>query len=88
MILTEMSNGIGNQLFKYAAGRRLAHKLNTELKLDVTFYEHVTFCSYNLNLFNIDAAIATPEEIAGVKNSRGGGLKQKTLRSVNLCRKF
>ena len=59
--------GIGNQLYQYAAGRRLAHKLNTELKLDVTFYEHDNLRPYALNLFNIKESIATPEEISAMK---------------------
>lgn len=53
MITVYIMGGIGNQLFQYAAARRLAHKLNTELKLDTTFYEHDNLRPYALNLFNI-----------------------------------
>ena len=59
--------GTGNQLYQYAAGRRLAHKLKTELKLDLTFYEHDNLRPYSLNLFNIKESIATPEEISAMK---------------------
>jgi hypothetical protein len=34
MILSRIKGGIGNQLFIYAASRRLALKNNTELVLD------------------------------------------------------
>ena len=59
--------GLGNQLFQYATGRRLAHKLNTELKLDLTYYISDNLRPYVLNLFNIKESVATPEEIAYIK---------------------
>ena len=59
--------GTGNQFYQYAAGRRLAHKLNTELKLDLSYYEQDKMRPYTLNLFNIKEKTATPEEIAGLK---------------------
>ena len=67
MIISYIRGGLGNQLYQYAAGRRLAHKLNTELKLDLTWYEKDNMRPYALNFFNITAAIASPEEIAQVK---------------------
>ncbi len=75
MITVYIMGGIGNQLFQYAAARRLAHKLNTELKLDTTFYEHDNLRSYALNLFNIKETIATPEEIQRARKfSKESGL--------------
>ena len=59
--------GIGNQLYQYAAGRRLAYKLNTELKLDTTFYDRDNLRPYALNFFNIKESIATPEEIERIR---------------------
>lgn len=59
--------GLGNQLYQYATGRRLAHKLNTKLKLDLTFYEKDNLHPYALNFFNIKESIASPEEIAQLK---------------------
>lgn len=72
MIISRISGGIGNQLFMYAAGRRLAHKLNTNFKLDITNYERNKFQSYVLNLFNVSENLATPEEIQRLKNLRQG----------------
>ncbi len=80
MVIVYIMGGIGNQLWQYAAGRRLAHKLGTELKLDTTYYDHDNLRPYALNLYNITAPIATPEEIARVKsseNSQGGGKFEK-----------
>ncbi len=60
MIVSKICGGIGNQLFKYAAGRFLAHKWNTELKLDLSNYEENKFRRCVLNLFNIQANIVPP----------------------------
>lgn len=39
MIIVKLMGGLGNQMFQYAAGRRLAHKHRTELRLDHSFLE-------------------------------------------------
>ena len=67
MIISKINGGIGNQLFKYAAGRRLALKLNTEFKLDISDYENDNFRRYVLNLFNTQENIAAPEEIQSLR---------------------
>ena len=72
MIISEINRGIGNQMFMYAAGRRLAHKWNTELKLDISEYDEYRLRSYGLDKFNISASIATAEEIETLKNFRKG----------------
>lgn len=38
MIITRLCGGLGNQLFQYAMGRRLALRHDTTLKLDLQFY--------------------------------------------------
>lgn len=70
MIITHLKDGLGNQLFQYAVGRALAHKNNTELKLDITQVEaekssHHNY--YRLDAFNIQENFATAQEI---KNQR------------------
>ena len=37
MIIVKLMGGIGNQMFQYAAAKRLALYHNTELKLDVSY---------------------------------------------------
>ena len=63
MIIARITGGIGNQLSRYAAGRWLAYKLNTELKLDLTLYHENKIPPYSLDQFNIKATEATQEEI-------------------------
>lgn len=70
MIIIKISGGLGNQLFQYSFGRFLSLKLNTELKLDIqTNYNYAGFTKryLGLNHFNINAKIATLEEIRNCK---------------------
>lgn len=41
MIIVKLEGGHSNQLFQYAAGRRLAHKLGVELFMDKWWFENV-----------------------------------------------
>jgi hypothetical protein len=69
MVIVRLIGGLANQMFPYAAGRRLAHVLGAELKLDVSgfsVYEEqgeLDFRRYSLGLFNIIESFATTEEI-------------------------
>lgn len=66
MVIVRLIGGMGNQMFQYAAGRRLAHVTNSILKLDFRPGGPLdTPRSYNLFPFNIEADPATPEEMAG-----------------------
>jgi hypothetical protein len=68
MIIVKLMGGLGNQMFQYAAGRRLADRHKTQLKLDISFlkkkYVGSTPRFYELNNFNICNQIATNIEIA------------------------
>jgi hypothetical protein len=67
MIITQLNGGLGNQMFQYAFGRRLAHRHQTELKLDVRIYSdpvaNVPVRTYDLGIFNIIERIASDDEI-------------------------
>ena len=74
MVITKMEAGFGNQFYHYAIGRYLAQKLNTELKLDLTWFRGLTKNHshhspdyYQLDNFNITAPLATDEEILNAK---------------------
>jgi hypothetical protein len=67
--------GMGNQMFQYAIGRQLALKHNTELKLDLSFLldrtpiPNFVFRDYDLSIFNINADIASNEDIKKIIGS-------------------
>ncbi|MDR0912688.1 MAG: hypothetical protein LBM96_08850, partial [Methanobrevibacter sp.] len=57
MITVKITGGLGNQLFQYATARSLAHDLNTELYLDISYYSNINLqehVKYLLNHFNIN----------------------------------
>jgi len=64
MVIVRIFFGLGNQLFQYAAARRLAHILKAELRLDISCFDHWKVHSYGLHAFNIREAIASPDEVA------------------------
>lgn len=67
MVITRLIGGLGNQMFQYAVGRRLAHVLGVELKLDITEFDNYklrTFRTYSLGNFNIREKFASPGEVA------------------------
>jgi len=82
MVIVQLNGGLGNQLFQYAAGRRLAEKHKTELMLDLTKFSlddvrpHEL---YGLHSFNIKAEIADmPELKQFYANNFWGKIKRKT----------
>jgi hypothetical protein len=62
MVITKLKGGLGNQMFQYAAARRLAHTLQTALKLDLSYYETDTLRTYSLQPLNITSNLARPDE--------------------------
>jgi len=65
MIIVKISMGLGNQMFQYAAAKALSLEKNTMLKLDISTYSGYKLRKYELaDCFNIQAPVATQEEIA------------------------
>jgi len=70
MIVMRLMGGLGNQMFQYALGRRLARERGVPLKLDLSWFqgsaaraEHA-MREYALGGWRIRASAATPEELA------------------------
>lgn len=63
MIYVRLNGGLGNQMFQYAAGRRLALHLQTGLKLDLSVYESDGLRTYGLAPFRIEAEVASGAEL-------------------------
>lgn len=66
MVIVKIIGGLGNQMFMYAAGRRLAHVLGVELKLDIRGFETYKLRRYSLGSFNIQEKFASAEEVAAL----------------------
>jgi hypothetical protein len=81
VIITQLKGGLGNQLFQYAAARRLSLTLGVPLKLDVGFYKRHKQRTYELDQFHIEAGIATDWEVA---RWRGPRLLTRITQSLGL----
>ncbi len=66
MVIVQLVGGLGNQLFQYAAARRLANIHGACLKLDISAFERYTLHSYHLSHFCIIENIATTDDIVQV----------------------
>lgn len=89
MIITKVTSGLGNQLFQWAAGRSLAEKNRTEVRLDVSFFETQTFSydekfprPFKLNRFRITAGIASPAQLAAAPDFRRLTPKRRRVYTV------
>ena len=75
MIITSLTGGLGNQLFQYAAGRSLAHYHQTELVLDLEWFnsrpDTNTPRHFELGNYNIAARFLSPAENRSLRFYRG-----------------
>jgi hypothetical protein len=84
MIIVKLIGGLGNQMFQYAAARRLAEKHSTILKLDVTGFEKYKLHRYGLHCFQISEYLATQNEIESIRGGQNifSRLKRKICRQI------
>ena len=68
MVVVQITGGLGNQLFMYAAGRRLSLHHRTPLKLDIAPFQAYPLRSYLLDRFDIAQDFATSEEVTALKS--------------------
>lgn len=88
MIVVRMRAGLGNQLFQYALGRRLAIENDAALKLDTRWYERshrsdVTGRHFTLAHFDIEADVATSEDLRRIFNVRGVPVPRMLVHVLN-----
>ncbi|MBI2617099.1 alpha-1,2-fucosyltransferase [Candidatus Gottesmanbacteria bacterium] len=63
MIITELMGGLGNQMFQYALGKKLAIVCNTQLKIDLTEFKKQHLYPYRLHKFNIVEDFASKDDL-------------------------
>jgi hypothetical protein len=80
MIISRLCGGLGNQLFQYAAGRRLAHARKVELILDLSWFNHFKLSNtkreYELDRYFIAAREPNSSEKFWLQFHRGRILPQ------------
>lgn len=78
-----LMGGLGNQMFQYALGRRLALDRKVPLKLDITtWYQIHSNHPYGLDNYTINAQIAPIEEINKFIKKNLGGFGGKIYRNI------
>ncbi len=98
MLVMNIKGGLGNQLFQYAAGRALALRRDDDkkginsIKLDITGYGENngidTIRHYALSPFNINAEIASADEIKKLKYPLGRISKVLRFIKIKILRQF
>ena len=75
----QAAGGLSNQMFQYAAARRLAHRHATELLLDTSWYADLpggaTPRAFELDNFRIQASRATADDLIGTDGVRRARLR-------------
>ena len=65
MVVIKIMQGLGNQMFQYAAGRALSLHLNEPLKVNIDNYTEDSVRQYELSkYFNIDVETVTKEDMS------------------------
>lgn len=63
MVIVKLLGGLGNQMFQYATGRMVAHRLGVSLLLDTSDFAHYDLRRYELGEWSIEGRVATPDEL-------------------------
>src|SRR5256886_14853475 len=74
MVIVRLLGGLGNQMFQYAAARRLALAHHVPLKLDLSWFAHAANRAYALHALNIQEAFATPEDVGEIRGPSTRGI--------------
>jgi hypothetical protein len=85
-ITVNLAEGLGNQMFMYAAAYSLAKNKNYNLYIDIksSYYKKKEIREYNLDIFNISAKIADDNT---VYNNFYKNLKKKFLKNLDYFNK-
>ena len=88
MVIVKLIGGLGNQMFQYAAGRTLAAKHGTTLKLDISGFESYELRDYSLHAFRIQESFAATEEVARVKGAFKNRLARVAFRLIQRLKPY
>jgi len=70
MIILSLSGGLGNQMFQYAFGKKIAIINHCKLKLDINYYSTQHLREFELMNYKINAEIAEKDEITQIRREQ------------------
>ena len=86
MVIVKLMGGLGNQMFQYAAARRLAHFNNTNLKIDLSWFDNIckvdSSREYALDEFEIQENFASREEIEALTVKTQGFVERLIIKAI------
>ena len=82
VVIIRLNGGLGNQMFQYAAGRRLAHLHGVELKVDISGFESYKLRKYALGAFSRQENFATLEEIEALTVRKQGFIERLIAKAM------
>lgn len=90
MIIVRLKGGLGNQMFQYAFGRRIALESNSVLKFDINYFkDDVIFQrEYSLSCFKLSINIATEKDLKKSKMLTGKNYISKFIRLANKIKPY
>lgn len=88
MVITRLIGGLGNQMFQYAFGRRVASHHHVPLKLDISGFETYKLQRYSLGNFNIAEKIASQEEISKLRGRPNKGALARVSKLMQRVRAY
>src|SRR5256885_3704104 len=80
MVIVRLKGGLGNQMFQYAAARRMALAHNVPLKLDISWFALWPDRAYALHALGIQEAFATPNELRQITGPPAKGVARVLFR--------
>ena len=80
VIVSRISGGLGNQMFQYAAGRRLADRLGTSLMLDLSSFRNDPLRAFALDRYELRTDAMTDAMRARLPVRFGGSWWRRLLR--------
>jgi len=80
MVIVRLKGGLGNQMFQYAAARRMALAHNVPLKLDISWFALWPDRAYALHALGIQEAFATPDELRQITGPPAKGVARVLFR--------
>src|SRR5207249_7994069 len=84
MVIVRLKGGLGNQMFQYAAARRMALAHNVPLKLDISWFALWPDRAYALHALGIQEAFATPDELRQITGPPAKGVARVDRKSTRL----